>query len=316
MNRHLWAFSLALAGVLALGACGGSTPSGPEPVPTPAPTPNLPVIVAAGDISCDSATPQLPCKSKETSDLIVSERALHNAVVVLPLGDLQYESGTLAEFRKNYQATWGRVNEQSHPIPGNHEYETRGAAGYFDYFASVGVAVGARTEGWYSYNFGAWHFVALNSNCGSIGGCGTGSAQYRWLAADLVQFPQKCTVAYTHHPFVSSGQNGSTPELLPMMQLLYANNADIVLAGHDHLYERFNPITAEQVPDAVRGLQFFTIGTGGRDLYDFPRVLPSSAFRYNQNFGVLRLTMKEASYEWDFVNIAGIVVDHGARDCH
>jgi 3',5'-cyclic AMP phosphodiesterase CpdA len=313
--RNFSGLFLFLAGVVAFHACGGGTTDGPTPVPTPAPTPNFPVIVAAGDISCDSATPQLPCKSKETSDLIMSERALHPAVVVLPLGDLQYDSGTLSEFRKNYHATWGRVNEYSHPVTGNHEYETRGAAGYFDYFASVGVAVGARNEGWYSYSVGDWRFVALNSNCGSVGGCNAGSAQYRWLQSELLQNKQKCTVAYMHHPFLSSGQNGSTPALLPLMRLLYENNVDLVLAGHDHLYERFHPITPEQVADPAKGLRLFTVGTGGRDLYTFPRVLPNSAVRDNQNFGLLRITMKEAAYDWSFVNISGIVIDSGSGVC-
>jgi len=314
MKRRLPSVLLLSVAGLALQACGGGTTEGPTPVPTPAPTPNFPVIVAAGDISCDSATPQLPCKSKETSDLIMSERALHPGLVVLPLGDLQYDSGTLAEFRKNYHATWGRVNEYSHPTTGNHEYETRGAAGYFDYFASVGVAVGARNEGWYAYNVGDWHFVALNSNCGNIGGCGTGSAQYRWLQADLLASRQKCTVAYMHHPFQSSGQNGSTPELLPLMRLLYENNVDLVLAGHDHLYERYNPMTPELVPDPVRGFRLFVVGTGGRDLYQFARA-PNSAFRYNQGFGVLRITMKELAYDWSFVDLGGIVVDSGSGTC-
>lgn len=315
MNPRVISALFLLCSMAALSSCGGGGTSEPTPVPTPVPTPNFPVIVAAGDISCDSATPQLPCKSKETSDLIMSERALHPALVVLPLGDLQYESGTLAEFRKNYHATWGRVNEYAHPVTGNHEYETRGATGYFDYFASVGVAVGARNEGWYSYPIGDWRFIALNSNCGPLGGCTSGSAQYRWLQAELLQNKQKCTVAYMHHPFLSSGQNGSTPELLPMMRLLYENNVDIVLAGHDHLYERFNPITPDQVADPAKGLRLFTVGTGGRDLYEFSRVLPNSERRYKDSFGVLRITMKDLAYDWSFVNIAGIVVDSGSGVC-
>ena len=158
-----------LFGALIIHGCAGaSTPEEPTPGPTPVSTPNSPSIMAAGDISCDSATPQLPCKSRETSDLLVSERALRSAVVVLPLGDLQYESGTLAEFKKNYDATWGRLNANAHPVAGNHEYNTRSAAGYFDYFIGAGVEVGARTEGWYQYDVGDWHFVALNSNCAAV----------------------------------------------------------------------------------------------------------------------------------------------------
>jgi hypothetical protein len=313
--RTVSPFLSFLIGAIVLYACGGSTSDGPNPVPTPVPTPNFPVIMAAGDISCDSATPQLPCKSKETSDLLMSERALRSAVVVLPLGDLQYDQGTLLEFRRNYQTTWGRANEFSHPVTGNHEYETRNAAGYFDYFAERAVAVGARAEGWYQYNVGDWHFIALNSNCGSVGGCGVGSAQYRFLEADLAQNRSRCTVAYMHHPFLSSGQNGSTPELLPLMRLLYLNRVDIVLAGHDHLYERFNPITPEQVPDPERGMRLFTVGTGGRDLYEFTRILPNSAVRSNQTYGVLRIIMKDGGYEWGFVKIDGAVVDPGSALC-
>jgi hypothetical protein len=304
-----------LGGALLVYACGGgSTPQTPTPVPTPAPTPNLPVIMAAGDISCDSASPQLPCKSKETSDLIMMERA-RSTVVALPLGDLQYEAGTLAEFNKNYNATWGRFNDIAHPTTGNHEYDTRGAAGYFDYFASKNVTVGARNQGWYSFNVGDWHFVSLNSNCSPIGGCGVGSAQYRFLQNDLLQSRQTCTVAYWHHPFLSSGRNGSTPELLPMMRLLYENRVEIVLAGHDHSYERFSLITPEQVPDTARGVRLFVVGTGGRDLYEFPRVLPNSAIRINENFGALRIDMKDGSYDWAFVTIEGRVADSGSGAC-
>ena len=118
-----------------------------------------------------------------------------------------------------------------------------------------------------------------------------------------------------HHPFLSSGQNGSTPELLPLMQLLYDNNVDIVLAGHDHLYERFNQITPANVADPAKGLRLFTVGTGGRDLYEFPRVLPNSVIRYNKNFGVLRITMKDGAYDWSYVTIDGVVNDSGSGVC-
>jgi len=312
---RLGALSTVVLCMLALHACGGSTPESPTPVPTPAPTPNFPVIIAAGDISCDSATPQLPCKSKETSDLAIAERALRSAVVLLPLGDLQYETGTLTEFNRSYHTTWGRLNDIARPVPGNHEYDTRGAAGYFDYFRQRGVNVGSPTEGWYEHNVGDWHFIALNSNCGAVGGCGTNSPQYRWLQADLAANRRRCTVAYMHHPFLSSGPNGSTPALRPMMQLLHNNNTEIVLAGHDHSYERFNPITPEDVLDPAKGLRLFVVGTGGRDLYTFNRALPNSHFRYNESYGVLRIVMKEAAYDWEFVNIAGITVDRGSGVC-
>lgn len=272
--------------------------------------------MAAGDISCDSATPQLPCKAKETSDLILSEQALRTAVVVLPLGDLQYDSGTLAEFARNYHSTWGRLNRFAHPALGNHEYDTRNASGYFDYFSSVGVFVGARTEGFYSYNKGDWHFVALNSNCANIGGCGTGSAQYRWLLADLTSNTKKCTVAYMHHPFQSSGTNGSTPALLPLMRLLYENRTELVLAGHDHNWERFIPITPELVPDSATGLRLFVVGSGGRDLKGFAKApAPHMAYRNNEQFGVLRIVMRDLDYDWAFVGLGGATFDGGSGVC-
>lgn len=317
MKFHkLCAVAAIVSCMLALHACAGSsTPDGPTPVPTPAPTPNFPVIIAAGDISCDSATPGLPCKSKETSDLAIAERALRAAVLVLPLGDLQYEAGTLAEFNRSYHTTWGRLNDVARPVPGNHEYDTARATGYFSYFSQQGVNVGSATEGWYEHNVGDWHFVALNSNCGAIGGCGENSPQYRWLQQDLAANRRKCTVAYMHHPYLSSGQNGSTPALGPIMRLLYNNNAEIVLAGHEHSYERFIPITPDGVADAAKGLRFFVVGSGGRDLYTFPRTLPNSERRYNESFGVLRIVMKEAAYDWAFVNIAGITIDSGSGVC-
>ena len=314
--RRVPAGCLLLLGALIIHGCAGaSTPQGPTPGPTPVPTPNFPSLIAAGDISCDSATPQLPCKARETSDLLVSERALRSLVVVLPLGDLQYDSGTLAEFRKNYDATWGRLNANARPVVGNHEYVTPRAAGYFDYFIGFGVDVGARTEGWYSYDIGEWHFVALNSNCAAVGGCNLGSLQYRWLQSDLATRNKKCTVAYMHHPFQSSGQNGSTPALLPLVQLLHQNKVELVLSGHDHNYERFNPITPELVPDALLGVRLFVVGTGGRDLTGFVRTATNSAFKTNEHYGALRIIMKDEAYEWGFITTGGAVIDPGSAVC-
>ncbi|MEO5763518.1 MAG: metallophosphoesterase [Vicinamibacteria bacterium] len=315
--RLLFVLVLLVCGELWISCGGGEAPALPTPVPTPLPTPDLPIIMAAGDISCDSATPLMPCKSLETSDLIRSQFALRDAVVVLPLGDLQYDAGTLAEFNKNYETTWGRLNQRAHPVPGNHEYLTTGARGYFDYFASRGVAVGNRNEGWYQYDVAGWHFIALNSNCEQIGGCNSSSAQYRWLVADLTANKSKCTVAYMHYPFLSSGANGNNPQILPMIQLLYDNSVDIVLAGHDHNYERFFPMTPQGVRDPVRGLRLFVVGTGGRDQTDFKTQLPSSDFRTKDHFGALRIVMKDGAYDWQFVSATdnGRIVDNGAGIC-
>jgi hypothetical protein len=317
--RSRVAVSLLAAGLLVHACGGGSLPPTPSPIPTPSATvgPSFPAIFAAGDISCDSATPQLACRSRATSDIILAEKArmLNTDIVVLPLGDLQYDRGTLDEFTKNYNETWGRLNVFAHPAVGNHEYETRGAVGYFDYFQTKSVAVGARNEGWYSYDKENWHFIALNSNCGEIGGCTRASAQGRWLQGDLLQNRKKCTVAYMHHPYQSSGSNGSTPLLEPLMTLLYENNVDIVLAGHDHDYERFVQVTPQGVADSDKGLRMFVVGTGGRDLQGYPRVLPITAYRNNGHFGVLKILMKDGAYEWGFINTEGVAIDPGVGVC-
>ena len=311
-----------LAGIFAnLNGCGGSspTPVGPNPTPTatPAPTPDFALIMAAGDISCDSATPSLPCKAKETSDLMLEARDQNPTSIVLPLGDLQYENGTLTEFNASYERTWGRLNENSHPVPGNHEYQTRSAQGYFDYFQVKGVSTGtSRLEGWYAYDFAGWRFYALNSNCDSVGGCQSGSAQYRWLQSDLAANRKTCMVAYMHYPLFSAGTSGNNPTLQPLMSLLYTAGVDIVLAGHDHDYERFAPMTDAGVSDPQRGFRLFVVGTGGRDQTPFVRAPhPLSLVRINDHFGILKIEFKSASYRWKFTDISGSVIDTDTATC-
>jgi hypothetical protein len=315
----LRAFVPILATGLIAWACGGSLPQIPTPLPTPTPagTPKPPAIFAAGDISCDTATPGLACQSKATSDLILKEREGRTGSVVLPLGDLQYDNGTFNEFNVNYDKTWGRLNEFAHPTVGNHEYDTARAAGYFSYFQLKGVAVGSANELWYDFDFAGWHFVSLNSNCERIGTCNAGSVQYRWLEANLSQNrATRCTVAYMHHPFRSSGLNGDTQALQPLMQLLYTNNVDIVLAGHDHDFEVFDPITPQGVSDPEKGFRMFVVGTGGRDLQGWTRAAASpTAFRFNEAFGVLKIELKETQYQWALVATKGTIVKTGNGTC-
>ena len=291
MKYATWSLALSL-GLLAGHAASARTPVIRE----------APKLLAAGDVaSCGSTGDEATARLLDT---------LPGPIAAL--GDLAYTNGTASEFASCYDPSWGRHKARTHPVPGNHEYNTTGAVPYYNYF---GAAAGDPSRGYYSYQVGSWHVVALNSNCSAIGGCDENSPQYRWLQAGLTANRRKCTVAYMHHPYLSSGQNGSTPDLRPLMRLLYNNNVEIVLAGHDHTYERFNPITPEGVPDPAKGLRLFVVGTGGRDLYNFTRVLPNSDFRYNQNFGVLRIVTKEAAYDWRFVNIAGITVDGGSGVC-
>ena len=209
-----------------------------------------PVIAAAGDIACSSSSSNYnggngtadKCRQRYTSDLLVNA----GLAAVLPLGDTQYESASLSGLNNSYHPTWGRVKSITRPAPGNHEYKTAGAAGYFDYFNGVGQATGPagdRTKGYYSFNVGTWHLIALNStdHC-TIVPCGVGSAQETWLKADLAANADKyCTLAYWHDPRFNSGHDGNADEMAPLFQALYNADADVVLGGHAHDYERFAP---------------------------------------------------------------------------
>jgi RTX calcium-binding nonapeptide repeat (4 copies)/Calcineurin-like phosphoesterase len=270
------------------------------------------VVAAAGDIACEPGaqiTPTL-CHHGAVSDLLVSG----GYVAVMPLGDNQYEDGALAKFQASYHPTWGRVNDMVHPSVGNHEYLTPGASGYFAYF---GAAAGVPGQGYYSYDLDRWHIIVVNSNCTDAGGCHPGSPQYNWLAADLAAHPFACTLAYWHIPLFSSGGRASI-NTRHIWQLLYDNNADLVLTGHDHIYERFGPQTPTGAPDPARGIRSFVVGTGGSNHTLLPSIAANSEVRDNTTFGALKLTLKNTSYDWQFVPEpgSGTFTDAGSGACH
>ncbi len=238
---------------------------------------------------------------------------------MLPLGDTQYDSGTLSEFMGSYDPTWGRLNSLARPVLGNHEYGTAGAGGYFDYFNGTGQATGRagdRGRGYYSYDIGAWHLIALNSNC-SLVPCGAGSAQEQWLRADLAANPKTCTLAYWHHPRFSSGYTNNTPAVDPLWQDLYTAGADVVLGGHAHEYERFAPQNPAGQADLARGIREFVVGTGGEDHHALGTIKANSEVRNVDTFGVMRLTLSATGYSWKFVPEAGrTFTDSGSASCH
>jgi len=285
------------------------------------PTPHSPVtgarIAAAGDIACDPGSPRFgnglgtgfDCRQRATSDLLVGG----GYEAVLALGDIQYEVGAGDAFEASYDASWGRVKPVTRPVPGNHEYRTAGAAGYFEYF---GAGAGDPTTGYYSYGLGNWHVVALNSNCAAVGGCDAGSAQERWLRADLAAHPSRCTLAYWHHPRYSSGWHGSDSSYVAFWQALVDADADLVLVGHDHDYERFAPQDAGGRRDLERGIREFVVGTGGKNLRPFTRVSPNSEARDATSLGVLELTLGANEYEWRFRAAVGSFTDSGSASCH
>ena len=263
------------------------------------------VLVGAGDIArCDSSADE------------ATARLLDNIPgTVFTVGDSVYPSGTSAEFKNCYGPSWGRHKTRTRPAVGNHEYETAGASGYFGYF---GTAAGDPSRGYYSYDRGDWHVVALNSNCSKVGGCGSTSPMVTWLKRDLAANPAECTLAYFHHPlFSSGGDHGDQPAVRPIWKALYAANADVVVGAHDHDYERF----ARQRPDGTRngerGIRQFVAGTGGGTQRGFGTIQPNSQVRNATTPGVLKLTLNSGSYAWKFVPVAGkTFTDSGTTSCH
>ncbi|MGH7401544.1 MAG: ABC transporter substrate-binding protein [Candidatus Rokuibacteriota bacterium] len=262
------------------------------------------VLVGAGDIaSC-------------TSDGDEATASLLDAIggVVFTLGDHAYDSGTSIEFAACYEPSWGRHKSRTRPAPGNHDYATSAGSGYFAYF---GARAGDPAKGYYSYDLGSWHIIVLNSNCPDVGGCGPGSAQERWLRADLAAHPSICTLAYWHHPRFSSGPHGSEAALAGFWQALYEQDADVALAGHVHNYERFAPQKPNGEPDPVGGLRQFIVGTGGASHHRFEGPpIANSEVRNDDTFGVLKLTLRATSYEWRFLPVAGAAfTDSGIGRC-
>ena len=263
------------------------------------------VLLAAGDIAdCNSTG------DEATANLLDGQSG-----TIATLGDNAYESGTAAQFTNCYNPSWGRHKARTRPSPGNHDYNTSGATGYYGYF---GAAAGDPSKGYYSYNLGSWHVIAINSNCGAIGGCGAGSAQETWLKADLAANSNACTVAYWHHPRFSSGaEHGNDAEMQAIWAALYNGGAEIVLTGHDHTYERFAPQNANAALDNTFGVREFVVGTGGRSHYGFGAAQPNSQVRNGTTFGILKLTLRSNGYDWQFIPVAGATfTDSGTGTCH
>jgi hypothetical protein len=324
-SRLLTRGSLIVAVVLSLTQCGREAPAptiptvgGAVSVAVPLVNPSAdPVIAAAGDLVCGSTTPTTrPCQHAAVAALVPTLAP----DAVLLLGDIQYEDGTLADFNARFHPVWGPHTSIIYPVPGNHEYRTTNAAGYFDYFNGVGQQTGragSRSKGYYSFNLGAWHIVVLNSNCNKVGGCTAGSPMEQWLRADLAANPAMCTLAAWHHPRFSSGNHGSIAHMQPIWQALYDFDAEVVLSGHDHDYERFAPQTATGARDNARGMLQFVVGTGGKEHGIMRATKPNSLVRDSTSFGLLKLTLHPTSLDWQFVPIPGAALtDAGSLTCH
>jgi calcineurin-like phosphoesterase family protein len=295
----------AMAAVLVAAA---ATTGGAAPVADP-------TIVAVGDIACQSLqqnTNEGACRSGEVASLVTQL----NPTRFLPLGDLQYSKGSLDEFQRVWDVQFGALKPITAPVPGNHEYTTPGGGGYFDYFGSAAHG----PSGYYSYDLGAWHIVALNSAiCGTAEGCGPGSPQYEWLAADLAAHRSAaCTLAYQHHPpfdwrpwqkFVDPDEDGPNAGsevvgLRDLWSLMDGASVDVLLVGHNHMYQRWAAQDVSGVRDAD-GIVEFIVGTGGRSLYPLgkkPRPKNIVAIQ-NKAFGALQLTLHARSYDYRWVGL-------------
>jgi hypothetical protein len=295
-------------------------PPTPPPTPTPTPTPGASTVIAmGGDVACGTTETYYnggegtadKCRAKTTAGLINSM----NPSQVFAMGDLQYNSGSLTDFNASYDKSWGTspysLKSKTHPVVGNHEYGTSGAAGYFTYFGDAATprqpGCTRNCDGYYSFNVPVgssnWHIAVINGECTRINGgvgCAVGSPQYNWLKGDLeANAATNCTAVLTHKPRWSSS-SFYTAEIQPLVDLMDANKVDLLLAGHAHSYERFAPQTASGSASST-GIRQITVGTGGRDSQGFGTVLPNSVVRKNKIFGVMKLTLSPTSYSWSYV---------------
>lgn len=290
-----------------------ATPIDQQTQPVINPTPPL-RVAALGDMACAPDKPitdqtcQLPTVAKAINDW--------QPDAALLLGDLQYEKGDTGAFNQVFDKQWADLKSISYAVPGNHEYGTTDAKGYFDYWNDPSRS-GPPGTGYYSFRLGKWHAVGLNSNCLQVGGCGQESPQGKWLAEDLKQNTTKCTLAFWHHPAFSSGHyNPGISETKQFWEQLEPAGVDVVLNGHDHLYERFSRQLANGTKDDLKGIRQFTVGSGGKTHYSFNELLANHEFGIDDQFGFLGLELRENSYKWKFLNSKGEVLDSGNNQCH
>ena len=162
-----------------------------------------------------------------------------------------------------------------------------------------------------AFDLGGWRLYALNSNCDQIK-CG---AQYTWLKEDLAAHPRDCSLFYMHHPRFSSGiEHGSDTKLSRFFFIALKNEVEMVLAGHEHNYERFRRMRANGEVDKS-GVMSFVSGAGGKSAHHFGKVERGSAYRLAKRFGVLRLALREDRFNFSFRGINGQVKDRGKRSC-
>jgi acid phosphatase type 7 len=275
------------------------------------------VLIGAGDISVCGLQ-----GDDQTAALVAQLIEQYPQAQVFTAGDNAQLNGEMYEYTDCYAQSWGRFAGRIHPSPGNHDWYIEEGSAYFSYF---GTAAGRFGLGYYSYNLGGWHIVALNSNCSATGcavcnshGCSQDSVQLEWLKRDLAAHHQPCTLLYWHHPLRTSGIVPVSPNAGPFWQAAAEAGAEIVVNGHDHHYERFAPLDAQGKVDTARGIRSFIVGTGGAWLFPLGvKPLAVTEVRNNDTFGVILFKLFPGHYEWEFHPVAGkTFTDSGAGACH
>jgi hypothetical protein len=293
-------FTLCVITVLMSMSCGqGQFGTGPTPGPTPGPIVRSTVLLAAGDVGfCGSQG------AVDTGEMLDSQEG-----TILAVGDLAYPHGSIQDYTMCYDPVWGRHKIRTKPSPGNHEYESPGAQPYFDYWGS---AAGPAGLGYYSFRAGDWLVLSLNSNLP----VGNTTAQAQWIRQELTTNNVKCTLAYFHHPLYSSGPNGDNARLAGLWQLLYELGVDVIISAHEHLYERYAPMTPDGVRNDAKGIRQFIVGTGGASPYTIQRLHPLSEVQVT-TYGLLKLTLTDVGYQWEFLRVGGGGrLDFGQDVCH
>jgi len=307
--------SLLLVGCMSPTAQMTSTPAAAETVSTSTPTSTLTPTTAPTDTPLPAADPGLVgagdiAHCNNEGDEITANMLDSIPGTVVTTGDNAYPDGSVEEFANCYDPSWGRHKDRTYPSPGNHDYHTPDAAGYFAYFGS---RAGEPGKGYYSYDLGTWHIIVLNSMIP----VGPGSPQNQWLRDDLAAHQVACTLAYWHYPRFSSGTvHGSDKDMDSLWQALYDYGADVVLSGHEHNYERFAPQDPQGNADPTRGIREFVIGSGGRSHYTFGPPIANSEVRNSDTNGLLKLILHDGSYSWEFIPEPGkTFTDSGNAPC-
>lgn len=281
----------------------------PEPTSTPSPTPAPVTLVGAADVSyCGEDW----LGDEESAKVLAAVIEQHPEAQIFVAGDNVQGVGMMAEYLNCFTPTWGQFKDRIHPAPGNHDYMTDQGAPYYTYF---GEQAGEAGQGYYSYDLGEWHIIALNSNCNDIG-CREGSRQMAWLRQDLENNNKRCTMMYWHHPRYSSGLAGSYGSVYDFWAIGLEYGVEMVVSGHDHGYERFAPQDNDGNASPV-GIRQFVVGTGGAYLRDWGEVKPNSEIRDNETHGVIKFTLYPDSYAWEFLpSDDGPLTDSGSGVCH